>query len=189
MLRTCETCGREFNAKPYDVRRGFGRFCSRVCGRVGLRTRGRTDAWRYFSGRDGRWYRKWREPGSRKLHQQLEHRWVWEQSHGPIPDGYEVHHRDRNPLNNDLANLQLLTAAEHDDYHQRLREDHRVVAGVEQRRCQRCDEYKPPGEFQRRRAGTYQGYCKPCQRDALAEWRARNRERHVAYMRGYRERT
>ena len=143
-------------------------------------------AWRYFRKSDGRWYRKWREPGSRKVYQQLESRWVWEQRHGSIPAGYEVHHRNHDHADNRLSNLRLVTVEWHDDYHQRLREDHRTVRGVECRRCQRCRRYRPLGEFKQRRAGTYQGYCVACSRAYLAEWRARNRERHNAYMRAYR---
>lgn len=41
------------------------------------------------------------------------HRDLWIAQHGPIPDGYEVDHRDGNPLNNDVSNLQLLTIDEH----------------------------------------------------------------------------
>lgn len=135
----------------------------------------------------GREYVCWKENG--KQRRQLAHRWVWEQANGRIPDGYEVHHIDHNPLNNDLSNLQLVTVGWHDNYHQRLREDHRTVEGIEQRRCQRCGEYKPVAGFKRRAAGTYQGYCYECQREYLQEWRERNRERHNAYMREYRKRT
>ena len=31
MLRTCQHCGKGFKAKPSEVRRGFGRYCSRSC--------------------------------------------------------------------------------------------------------------------------------------------------------------
>ena len=54
----------------------------------------KSDAWRYYRRSDGRWYRKWREAGSRTIHQQLESRWTWEREHGPIPPGHEIHHRD-----------------------------------------------------------------------------------------------
>lgn len=39
--------------------------------------------------------------------------WVWEQAFGKIPRGMVIHHRDRNPLNDDLDNLRLLSRAEH----------------------------------------------------------------------------
>ena len=148
----------------------------------------RENAWRYYRKSDNRWYRKWREPGSRKLHQQLESRWMWEQSYGPIPEGYEVHHRNHNGADNRLDNFELVTAAWHDNYHQREREDHRTLEGVEQRRCQRCQEYKLLSCFKRRKAGTYQGYCESCALKYLRAWREANREHYNAYMRAYRKR-
>jgi hypothetical protein len=147
----------------------------------------KSTAWRYYRKSDGRWYRKWREPGSRRIYQQLEHRWVWEQANGPIPDGYEVHHRNHDATDNRLDNLQLLSIAEHDEYHQRLREDHRPDAdGVITRRCQRCGEYKPLDQFTKRKAGTYHGYCKPCVAAYLREWKQRNREHYLEYRRARR---
>jgi hypothetical protein len=38
---------------------------------------------------------------------------VWEATHGPLPKGRLVHHRDRNPLNDEPSNLEALTRAEH----------------------------------------------------------------------------
>lgn len=38
---------------------------------------------------------------------------VWEAAHGPIPRGLVLHHKDRDPLNDDLENLVLLTRSEH----------------------------------------------------------------------------
>lgn len=43
----------------------------------------------------------------------LMHRDVWEFHNGPIPDGYDVHHRDENKLNNDIGNLECLPKSEH----------------------------------------------------------------------------
>lgn len=74
----------------------------------------------------------------------------------------------------------------HDNYHQRLREQHRWVGGVEQRRCQRCDTYKPTGEFTVRRAGTFQGYCRECARTYRREWVAANRDEFNAKRRARR---
>ncbi len=45
------------------------------------------------------------------------HRRVWEDANGPIPDGYDIHHRDHNKTNNDLDNLQLLTKDDHTRLH------------------------------------------------------------------------
>ncbi len=41
------------------------------------------------------------------------HQAVWVAHFGPIPKGYEIHHKDENPLNNDIANLECLTRSEH----------------------------------------------------------------------------
>ena len=36
------------------------------------------------------------------------HRVIWEAAHGPIPLGCVIHHKDGNPLNNNLENLQCI---------------------------------------------------------------------------------
>ena len=45
------------------------------------------------------------------------HRDVWQYYKGEIPEGYVIHHKDFNPANNDISNLQLLTAREHKRLH------------------------------------------------------------------------
>lgn len=45
------------------------------------------------------------------------HREIWKAAHGPIPPGCDIHHRDGNPLNNALDNLECLTEAEHNARH------------------------------------------------------------------------
>jgi HNH endonuclease len=61
----------------------------------------------------GRLYRLW--PGERYLASgggRL-HRNVWTAAFGPIPDGCHIHHRDSDPLNNRLENLECVPASEH----------------------------------------------------------------------------
>ena len=43
----------------------------------------------------------------------LLHRAIWEAHRGPIPVGLYVHHRNGDPADNRLANLMLVTPAEH----------------------------------------------------------------------------
>ena len=45
------------------------------------------------------------------------HRYIWEKFNGQIPKGYHVHHRDLNPENNILENLELLTSSQHQSLH------------------------------------------------------------------------
>ena len=43
----------------------------------------------------------------------LLHRRMWEDAHGPIPEGWDIHHLDENKLHNSLANFECLPKAEH----------------------------------------------------------------------------
>ena len=45
------------------------------------------------------------------------HRFVWQYFNGEIPEGYDVHHRDFNHDNNDIANLELVTKDKHKKIH------------------------------------------------------------------------
>jgi hypothetical protein len=47
----------------------------------------------------------------------LLHREVWKHHYGEIPKGMNVHHKDENPLNNDISNLELLTISAHRRQH------------------------------------------------------------------------
>lgn len=41
------------------------------------------------------------------------HRYIWEKYNGKIPDGYHIHHKDHDKSNNDINNLELLSAKDH----------------------------------------------------------------------------
>jgi len=63
---------------------------------------------------DGRLYRRW--PSSVYYHggtNQWLQRAVWESAFGKIPKGCHIHHRDNNPANNNLTNLECLPKLEH----------------------------------------------------------------------------
>jgi ribonucleotide reductase alpha subunit len=47
----------------------------------------------------------------------VQYRWIWEAAHGTQPDGYHIHHRDFNSLNDLLENLQLIPEQEHEARH------------------------------------------------------------------------
>lgn len=67
---------------------------------------------------------------------------VWETFVGPIPEGYEIHHKNHNPKDNRLDNLELLSNEEHYKIH------------IEDRRCsviKNCSkpvlQYTKDGQF------------------------------------------
>lgn len=59
---------------------------------------------------------------------------VWESVNGPLPKGKLIHHKDRNPLNDSIDNLQCMTRKEHVDEH---RLEYRAIrsANTRRRRC------------------------------------------------------
>jgi hypothetical protein len=50
--------------------------------------------------------------GSKKDNWVIKHRYLWEQAHGKIPEGYRVIFLDNNKLNCDLDNLELVSKIE-----------------------------------------------------------------------------
>lgn len=78
----------------------------------------------YYQKFDGTLYRK-RKPRyeNQACHYQQSvqiHQVIWRYHYGEIPDGYVVHHRNLNPADNDISNLQLLTNAEHQQLHRAM---------------------------------------------------------------------
>ena len=45
------------------------------------------------------------------------HVYIWEKTHGPIPEGLTIHHKDHNKRNNELENFELLGNREHTKRH------------------------------------------------------------------------
>lgn len=48
---------------------------------------------------------------------QLLHRAIWEREVGPIPEGWEIHHRDHDKTNNTLSNFECLSKEDHARLH------------------------------------------------------------------------
>lgn len=71
---------------------------------------------RYYRLPDGHWTSPQPQPTI-----QLQ-RAVWKDAHGPIPEGYHIHHIDHDPGNNDIENLVAVLASAHQArYHQEQR--------------------------------------------------------------------
>lgn len=75
-----------------------------------------SDAMKWQVKQDGRAYAYyWTEDGKRRYI--YRYQWRWRQANGPIPRGYTIHHKDRNPTNDCLVNLELLHWRSHARLH------------------------------------------------------------------------
>ena len=67
------------------------------------------------------------------------HRYIWEKYNGEIPKGYHIHHKDKNKFNNNIENLEMLTASEHEKLHELLRSENEIIV-----RKQNLEKYARP---------------------------------------------
>ena len=51
------------------------------------------------------------------------HRQIYEDNYGEIPKGYIIHHKDNNPLNNAIDNLEILSRKKHQSTHMSTQEN------------------------------------------------------------------
>lgn len=92
-----------------------------------------------------------------------EHRFLWQQKFGPIPEDHVIHHKNANRLDNRFSNLELMGRGQHIRHH-KLKE----IDG--QKPCSLCKQLKPVSEFYTciRRSGKGKGaesrgsWCKSC---------------------------
>lgn len=137
--KECLVCGKEFYPRVSQIKSGEGNYCSTRCfydSRIGLKNSVETKEKRIKSFinsdynknrptgrrhpqfkeafiRDG--YRYITDENGKKI---AEHRHVMEIHIGRKLKSHEVaHHKDRNKLNNEINNLQLMTRAEHAKEH------------------------------------------------------------------------
>lgn len=67
------------------------------------------------------------------------HVYVWEQFHGKVPDGYDIHHEDGNKDNNDIHNLICVNREDHHKYHAMMMTDEQ-----KQGRIDRLEKFARP---------------------------------------------
>lgn len=90
----------------------------------------------------------------------LEHNIIWERYNGPIPAGMYIHHKDFDKTNNDISNLQCVTALEH----KRIHEGCIIINGDWYKPCSCCGEYKKCDKenWYYSRGWINGKLCKPC---------------------------
>ncbi len=67
-----------------------------------------------------------------------EHRVIWEEHNGPVPEGMVIHHIDGTKINNNIENLQMMTPSDHVSLH--LAQSGRAVTTVEENSECTCPE-------------------------------------------------
>lgn len=65
--------------------------------------------------------------GARKRRKLYRYQWVWILAWGPIPEGFDVHHKDGICDRDELGNLELKTHSEHTSHHMRKAHPNRKV--------------------------------------------------------------
>lgn len=72
---------------------------------------------KYVRSGKSRYYFKYTTKNEERKNAKQLHRAVWEYYNGEIPKGCQIHHIDGNVDNNDISNLECLTAKEHLSLH------------------------------------------------------------------------
>lgn len=73
----------------------------------------------------------------------MEHVLIWESHFGPVPKGMELHHVNRDKLDNRIENLQCVTRLEH----KRIHSGCVLKDGVWWKTCRKCRMLKPESGF------------------------------------------
>jgi hypothetical protein len=87
----------------------------------------------------------------------MEHDVVWEQHNGPIPPGFDVHHKDENKLHNAIGNLELMSKLAHKREHSGCIERD----GVMWKPCRNCGAEHPVDHYYKRVDGI-SPWCRAC---------------------------
>ena len=122
MVKNCIQCGKQFKV-PFCHSHRVSR-CSPECasisrrGPVGVIHRG---IW-YRLGNIGYYVNS--------MSRKLLHRVRWEELHGPIPPGHDIHHRNGDRTDNRHENLEIIPHSQHASMHNKERHAKRKAAMV-----------------------------------------------------------
>ena len=87
----------------------------------------------------------------------MEHDVVWERAYGPVPDGYDVHHKDDVKSHNRLDNLELLSKLAH----KRLHSGCELRDGEWWKPCRKCGTWNLLASHYKRKDGI-SPWCRAC---------------------------
>lgn len=108
----------------------------------------------------------------------MEHVVIWEGSHGAIPDGWQVHHKDGDKLNNTIENLELVTPLTH----KRLHSGCRLEDGIWWKPCRVCSVFKPIEDefwYFSKEGWPLYGHCRECHIRRVVESKRRRKQERV----------
>ena len=92
--------------------------------------------------------------------QRMVHDVVWEINFGPIPEGFDVHHKDENKQNNAIENLEILSPLNHKRFHSGCIKNDQ---GEWLKPCNQCGEFKLLSEYYWAGHGRWpMSQCKKC---------------------------
>ncbi|MFX0543160.1 HNH endonuclease signature motif containing protein [Roseovarius sp. S4756] len=104
-----------------------------------------------------------------------EHRLIWEEAHGAIPPGYQIHHINHDRTDNRLENLECVDTVTH----KRLHVGHRWIDGVWFKTCSKCGWVGPDSAYPTKKivdgVRHTRGNCRPCDRARVQELNKRRR--------------
>lgn len=148
--RTCRSCGHTFLTRPQDIRRGYGRYCSRRCAASAQQGRRRRSVAERLAARTARSGECWVWTGAAPFadngygrirvgeYKRKVHRVAWELAYGPIPDPYLfVCHRCDNRL---CVRPEHLFLGTHEDNQRDKIEKGRHVRGMTAPRAKLTDD-------------------------------------------------
>jgi hypothetical protein len=72
---------------------------------------------KFYKQTNGYWANRHWMTKEKYYYTYLAHRWVWESINGPIAEGMEIHHKDKNKSNNEIENLEIVSRSEHQAIH------------------------------------------------------------------------
>lgn len=101
------------------------------------------------------------------------HRVVWEETHGPLPRNWDIHHINGDKLDNRPENLQAMPRRVHRMIHAGYRWDGKGWTKL----CMGCARFKSVlHDFYRKPNGMLEYKCRECTAKYMAEWRRKQKQ-------------